>query len=268
MGRADGGAGMMWQHRNAKKTKQRSPHAGYKWYDLPLLASYPNSGTNLTRYIIEYFTMCPTPGQPRLIHGDNFCIDRAHIAYPIMHNYTNVIMLLRDYKECIVKTRPRRAAEHKDVSKFLSVEREVQSPTWYIDNLSAFDKFAGNKLLIYYECLTCKKKRCETVRLIVKFILEALKGVDKAYDYLAMGVNDEHKLESFLLNVDWHYDNAVRLYQSRGYKSCTGKTNDRMYHQNAWLTPQQQEDYDRFYFERYPDLTKKYLFSYNRFVED
>ena len=60
---------------------------GHGFYDKPLLVSYPRSGTNWIRYIIESLSGKPTPGQERVHTGTDYVMDTAHKGYPVIHRY-------------------------------------------------------------------------------------------------------------------------------------------------------------------------------------
>ena len=95
---------------------------GFGLHDLPLLASYPRSGTNWIRYIVESISGLPTPGEHRLLSGTNYCIDRAHCAYPIISSYKKVVLVLRDYRECILRHHKESWINYTDVLSLLSDE--------------------------------------------------------------------------------------------------------------------------------------------------
>jgi hypothetical protein len=93
---------------NQKILGRKSPdkinsRLGHNRFDLPFLVSYPRSGLNLIRYFLETVSGQPTPGQVRNKSGTNFIIDRTHYGYERMKQYEKVILLLRNYKECIIR---------------------------------------------------------------------------------------------------------------------------------------------------------------------
>lgn len=217
---------------------------GYGRFDRPLLASYSRSGTNWLRYIIETISGQPTPGQVRVHYGVNFIIDRAHKAYPVMDRYPQVILLLRDYRECLI--RHHQALWHKahDAASFLRDESVFQRPNWYIRNVAAFDKFAGPKLLIYYEDLLSNPGP------VIRELGEFLEF-------------DPEIRENFIANIDRYFQESVGAYTKRGHKSVTttGKRDFR-HHAREHATLAQQKEFDSFYHQNYPQLYEKYLVRY------
>jgi hypothetical protein len=76
---------------------------GFSRFDLPLRVTYPRSGTNWIRFFLEICSNKPTPGDTRYHTGEDYLIDRAHCGYPIMNKYNKVILILRNYKECLIR---------------------------------------------------------------------------------------------------------------------------------------------------------------------
>lgn len=218
-------------------------YRGFGLYDRPLLASYPRSGTNWTRYIIESLSGRPTPGQTRLIEGTNYYIDRAHQAYPVMNRYKKVVLVLRDYRECILRHQKAVWSNYSDVLSLLSDQGIREPASWYIENLKAFDAFEGDKLLIYYEDLI--QKPDETIILLAEFI-----------------ELDRDKTQAFLNSMDNHIKMSVQAYTKKAHSSDTSKSKDLSYHAKTKLTPEQVQDFDNFYFTQYPELAQKYLRRY------
>jgi len=211
-------------------------------YDLPLLASYSRSGANWVRYTLEYISEQPTPGQVRLYYGNKYVIDRAHQAYPVMDKYRDVILVVRDYRECLLRHLAPLWARTQDVVSFLENEAVFQQPSWYIRNIAAFDQFQGNKLLLYYEDLMGKPD--SSIRALAGFI-----GLDKG------------RTEDFIANIDARKAESVDAYERRGHKSQTaGKQAD--YHKKENLSDEQAREFDDYYRRCYPDLFSKYLKRY------
>ena len=173
---------------------------GFGLYDRPLLASYSRSGTNWIRYFIENTSGHPTPGQMRLIQGDNFWIDRAHCAYPIMKLYKKVVLVIRDYRECILRHHEHVWPNYSDVVTFLTDERLAQPASWYIKNLEAFDLFQGNKHIVYYEDL--------------------LVNPQKEFAELAIFLRlDPQATRIFLGDLDANFRKSVQAYTKGGHGS-------------------------------------------------
>lgn len=217
---------------------------GFGLYDRPLLASYSRSGTNLCRYIIEYITKQPTPGQLRLIHGTNYYTDRAHCAYPIMHKYGQVVLLVRDYRECLLRHHKNFWLKCRDTEHFLTSQKLEQPPSWYINNIQAFDAFPNRKLLIYYE----------------ELIQTPQSAIKKLCSFLGL---EKRGTEEFIKNLDYHFQKSVEAYCKGGHISASMRNKDLKFHAKKYLTRQQEEDFDHFYFQHYPVLAEKYLTRYD-----
>lgn len=230
--------------RPVKKDKRQNMSYGFGLHDLPLLASYSRSGTNWIRYFIEFASGLPTPGQTRLIQGKNYFIDRAHCAYPIMTNYNRVLLVLRDYRECLLRHHKESWYKQPNVEAFLTNEALKQPPSWYIKNIKAFDRFEGKKLLIYYEDLLQQPE--------ISFL--------KLAEFLEL---NPLKVQIFLKNIDQHFEGSIQAYTKGGHLSETSSTKDFKYHSRTALTPAQVEEFDQYYFTQYPGIAEKYLRRYN-----
>lgn len=217
---------------------------GFDLFHLPLLASYSRSGTNWVRYIIESISDRPTPGQTRLRTGTNYLIDRAHCAYPILKNYKKVILVLRDYKECLLRHHQEDWLQISKVQPFLTNKKMRHPPHWYIQNIKAFHNFKGEKLLIYYEDLLADPQA------VIAQIAEFLNL-------------DRNRTSDFLSNIDHHYQHSVALYTAGGHKSETAASKDTRYHSQHLLTAKQEQEFDDFYLRKFPKLTSIYLRRYH-----
>ncbi len=217
---------------------------GFGRYDLPLLASYSRSGTNWIRYFLESVTDLPTPGQTRLHRGTHYCIDRAHRAFKIMHRYPKVVLLVRDYRECILRQHMDVWSAYADPIALLTDEGLDQPPVWYIRNLQAFDAFQGDKLLLYYE----------------DFVQQPMGGLPQLAEFLNL---DPARVEAFLGDIETHKANSVQAYKRGGHRSESSSTNDLQHHAKSKLTPEQVQAFDTFYFSRYPEIANKYLARYD-----
>ncbi len=219
---------------------------GFGYYRRPLLASYSRSGTNWLRYIIETLTDLPTPGSKRRIRGDKYAVDRAHQAYKVMHKHVAVILVIRDYRECLIRHNRDLWKQIRDVVPFLEFDGKIEQPNhWYIKNIEAFDKFSGKKMLIYYEDLQTDPE--PTIRRVADFF-----SVDQA------------KVDDMIAHLDEHYEASVSSYTKSGHDSFTAGTKRMDYHSKSNLTPEQINEFDDYYFNNYPKLAKKYLARYDK----
>lgn len=217
--------------------------SGYQRYDLPLLASYSRSGTNWIRYIIETISGQPTPGQVRVHYGANFVVDRAHQAFPIMSLYPKVILLLRDYRECLLRHH-RRLWEHSaGVTSFLEATDAFQPPCWYIGNVAAFDRFADPKLLIYYEDL----------------ISTPQSAVWQLSTFLGL---HRDRTRGFVEGLDEFRAKSVGSYVDGGHESVTVGEDDPRRHSREHLSRTEAEAFDEYYAQYYPVLFDRYLKRY------
>ncbi|MFO7678643.1 MAG: sulfotransferase domain-containing protein [Chloroflexota bacterium] len=215
---------------------------GYLRYDLPLLASYSRSGTNWIRYTLEYISQRPTPGQVRLYYGSNYVIDRAHQAYPVMDKYQNVVLIIRNYRECLLRNLEEVWQSNPNTVAFLENIEVFQQPGWYIKNIEAFDQFQGSKMLLYYEDLMTESD--SSIRKLAGFI-----GLDK------------DRTEDYIANIETRKAESVEAYKRRGHESQTaGKQTN--YHTKDKLTDEQAREFDEYYRSHYPELFEKYLKRY------
>ncbi len=216
---------------------------GSSRYELPLLASYPRSGTNWLRYFIETITNRPTPGQTRVVGGTNFVVDRAHRAYPVLHKYERVILILRDYKECLLRHKKDHWLATQDVGSFLGELKNRHPCFWYIENIKAFERFEKAKILIYYEDLIISPET-EFRRL----------GIFLDFPDLAVS--------EFVSNLNEHIDRSVAAFTSGGHKSITTNNGGLHYHTTKLLTEDNVRRFNEYYSTKYSELTQKYLQRY------
>ena len=221
------------------------PTTGYALYDHPLLVSYSRSGTNWIRYVIETISGSPTPGQNRVHEGQDYVIDRAHCGFPEMEFHPEVLLLIRDYRECLVRHHQRSWHPQDDVEEFLEDKMVDQSPTWYIKNIKEFEKYDGKKEVIYYEN---------------EILKNPIKSVKKTASFLSL---DPERTEKFINNVDEHVKRSVGLYKEGGHSSSTAESKDSMHHAKKNLTTKQLRDFDEYYSSRYPKIFEKYLSVYD-----
>lgn len=215
---------------------------GFERYDLPLLASYSRSGTNWTRYTVEWISERPTPGNVRLYYDADYVLDRAHQAYPVMDRYRRVILVIRGYRECLLRHLPATWDDDPDVERFLESDAVFQRPSWYIDNIAAFDRFEGDKLLLYYEDLVGDPHR----------------SIPQLADFLDL---DPTRVQRFLDDLETHRSESVDAYRQGGHASET-EGRDTSHHAKARLTDAQMREFDDYYRTRHPELFARYLARY------
>jgi len=220
--------------------KNRNVTNGYGLYDLPLLVSFQRSGTNWTRYVIEFLTKRRTPGHPKLVETGRFVIDRAHEGYAVMHKHKRVILVLRDYKECIIRDRGREFDSARSVEAFLRNSDGVEQ---YCKNIEAFDRHRGDKLLIYYDNLLTNPE------------LE-IKKIAAFFDA------PQERFEELLERLDYHKKQSIAFYELNK-KSITGGAQSKLkWHAAQKLDDAGQAAFDSYFEKRLKNLYKKYLSRY------
>ena len=127
-----------------------------------ILVSHPRSGLNWIRYCIEYFSGSPTPGRTKIVEDGSPAVYRTHdvrkakgpetcdcrfyeearyprvvreilwrTPYRFTPIFSRMVLILRDYHDNAV--------------------RENWRLSRYIENILAFERFEGDKLVLYYE---------------------------------------------------------------------------------------------------------------------
>jgi hypothetical protein len=198
---------------NLDPREQKDPNNqnGKPPYPETLFVSSERSGLNLVRHVIESLSSQRTPGKQHLIDSGKLLFHRTHCVHTTLegpgrtnlynyHNipkYAKIILLLRDPREIYVR------AFDKSVDRVLS----------YCWNINAYDRFKGQKLLVYYDDLILNNNAFKMI-----------------FDFLGIGNTfDETKLEIIRKeSLDW-YD----IHQSeKGKGSITkGAPEKLMFHQ-------------------------------------
>jgi len=237
------------QIRRRQKKRLGSVIDGFSRFEVPLLASYSRSGTNWLRYFIETITNRPTPGQFRCVAGTDYVIDRAHRAYPVLDKYKSVLLIVRDYKECLLRHNKDHWLATKNVKSFMENSRIRQPCWWYMENIRAFDRFQKPKLLIYYEDLM-NSPETELV---------------KIGNFLGF---PEPSVSDFLNHIEEHFKKSVTAYTSTGHTSETTQNKDLEAHARALLTIEQQHEFDDYLLNKDSELAQTYLSRYHYKLKD
>ena len=200
-----------------------------------ILLSYPRSGNHLMRYILEYITGLPTSGcygNPKdkpiytnkfpnketplshVNHHHHFCFTKFH---KIPSHYNNaylkadpaLILIVRDYKECII------SHIRKNVKSGLTVENAFHKELMmYFKLLHYYDTFEGKKMIIYYEDLLTDG---DNVLLnLAKFVpnikgeyfLEFIKNKDHLFYLSSNGKNRSWGGTNSNGELNYHFNNA------------------------------------------------------------
>ena len=224
-------------------------YTGFERRDRARLITYSRSGTNWLRYVIELLSGRPTPGHERLHGGDDFVIDRAHEGYRVASEYERIILVVRNYKECLVRHsidewKANKDGSHRlDVTSFLDDQSGRQPPAWFIENLRTYHEFPGDKLLLYYEDLMTEPET--ELRRLIEFLDLPRAGVDDLFAHL-----DEHRRRS------------VELYRQNQVSYTEGDADKLSHHSESLLSDAEKRAFDAYYAERHPELFRRYLSRY------
>ncbi len=234
--------------RHFKKVKQPLNHgniiSGYQLYRRPLLISYSRSGTNWIRYIIEFLSRRPTPGNPRLVDGANYFIDRAHAGYLSIANYDKAILILRNYKECLVRHHGVNfVRSFSSVMDYLETSQRIQRPDWYIRNIEAFEQFQGKKMVLYYEDMLTSPEL----------------QIRRLATFLNLG---SRRLDALLENLQAHKQRSVLLYRKQHDSVTVGDSGKLKYHSRQNMSLDECRAFDDYYRQKYPELFQAYLARY------
>lgn len=234
-----------------------------------IILSYPRSGANWIRYIVEYITKRPTYSISRFGNRENpylSCQDNSlnlpsfsnsdiqefnskeGYKNPILfhvHNFDivenlievkNIIFIIRNYKECI----------HRHIG--------YESEKWdyqlirYLNILEQYDLFKGNKIIIYYGDMIKKPRKH------IKKIIEFLKC-------------DMNLLDEFMSNFDKYKQDSISVYQKGANHHSTFRSNtngdekELLYHSNN-VNFERLKEMDKIVKDYNLDLFNKYLKRY------
>ncbi len=231
------------QIRRSTIHRRKNLKYGLGLYQLPVLVSYPRSGTNWLRYIIESLTQQATPGKLRLIRGGQFAVDRAHSIKGSEKKYTSMILVLRDYRECMLRHHEVLWRTYLDVGRFLR-EQDVESPPlWYIENIRLFHQFQGRKILLYYEDL----------------VADPSPSIRKLGEFLELS---QERVLDFIENLTVHQQQSVQLYNQSHRSDTLGKTDKLKKHTEDHLSFNQEREFDQLLQFELGDLFEGYLSRY------
>lgn len=207
----------------------------------PLLISYPRSARNWVKYCIQFLSKRPGSYHTASLFRPNFVFDQTHRAGLTgpLSGYRKCIIIIRNYKECLIRHNPDVFQNSASVQQFLTSNGR-QPPSWYILNIQDFDRFSGEKLLIYYEDLI-KDTGAEILKLL-RFL----------------EIPETHYAD-FVENLEFHRQAAVKNYKGKSY--TRGDPTKTTFHSDV-LSDVQKREFDRYYQDYYPDLVEKYLTRY------
>ena len=159
-------------------------------FDHNTLWSYPRSGNHWVRFISEYLTGCPTSGCQENpsdvpIYLNTFPSEKhplAHVnpeATPVLYkshwaykitSRSVIVLIIRDY--------------HEAISHSLDIRELVGEAFWYLDLIATYDRFSGNKMIIYYEdLLAYPEKEISRIKYFLNASDERFQTLIDSYDY-------------------------------------------------------------------------------------
>jgi hypothetical protein len=226
-----------------------------------VLLSYPRSGNTWTRYALEFLSKQPSLGTElnntfnRPIGSmidmgvdldEDVIVDKKHIIRSEDSRETPMILLLRNYKECILRHQCYKDnKELKDnwkniFKKDLLEESREGYYLGYMKGVQCFDKWPAKKLLVYYEDLISDQHK--TLKQILNFL----------------EISDQH-LDSFVKDLDVHKKISVSMYS---YWSPSRTKGDNAKYHSSNISKDDKLEIDNMVKEKYPVLYKKYLTRY------
>lgn len=216
---------------------------GDQMYERPLLVTYPRSGTNWLRFIIESLSGKPTPGRKRLYSGYDYAIEREHNAAKHIKKYKRIILVIRDYRECIIRQSTPLWLSIQDVPEFLRNPFNSRPPSIYLNNIRGFDEFEGEKLLLYYEDL----------------VFDSGPAVQKVAEFFQF---DKAKTEAFIASMPEQKKASVECYHASNVSITKGNSSKTTHHADKHLSEEQKRQFDEYFKTQDPEIFEKYLKHY------
>lgn len=224
--------------------RKKNVFTGFKAYNSPLLISYSRCGTNWVLHMIEFMSQGKVPrGMDK---NGPFVVDRAHMGFKVINGYKKAILLLRDYKECIVRHHGVETVQSSDIESFLNKTSGSQPPNWYIKNIESFERFKGDKHVVYYEDLIQYPQ--ESISSLASFL--GLPG-DLAKAYI-------DQIESFS-------NQSLSEYQALGHTTETHNNRENLKFHQQKLSGEELETFDSYFKSQLQrkGLFEKYLSRYS-----
>ena len=218
------------------------------------ILSYPRSGSTWIRYCLEFMTKRPTVGsysKHKKGHhsnvigslknigvdlGKNPIFVRTHSPKGIKDVSGKLVFLIRNYKEVII--RHHNLKQEKNPKKLIKNNLiGLEQGSNYMDLISFFDNYNGEKLIIYYEDLI--ENPTETISILADFVC-----AEKKF------------LSELLSNLEEHKKNSLSVYKK---SETQGK---RKTSHSSILSHQNKENLDLFVRDNNAELYEKYLIRY------
>jgi len=219
--------------------------------DKPLLITYPRSGTHFVCYILEFLTKKTTGIGKKVLFpagtgDDNPVIEVTHKGFRGIDDYTKVILVIRNYKECLIRNLKKfwdkREKDPERVKSFIEGVRNNQAPICLIRNIEAFEKYKGDKLLLYYEDL----------------VSDTAREIQRLVDFLDL---PKDHLGELLNNIDQHTRNSVKIYDKILTSATKGSAEKLIFHSRD-LSLAEKKGFDEYFETRFPLIYCKYLRRY------
>ena len=182
------------------------------------LWSFPRSGSHWVRFIVEYLSESPTHGyitnkrdvpiylntfpneENPLAHvnpSNPFVIYKSHSAYTTT-SASAIILLIRNYRTHLVYL-----GSYKDHRDIVPSTYWIYEAIAYLELIATYDRFDGNKIVIYYEdLLACPEREISRIRCFFDGSYEHYKTFMNNYDYYA-------ELSKQGKNRNWLYDDEA-----------------------------------------------------------
>ena len=163
------------------------------------LWSFPKSGNHWVRFISEYLTGCPTRGcitnptdipiylntfpseEHPLTHvnpENPSVLYKSHKAYKVPTSTSSIVLLIRNYHTHI-----------SSLGNLIYFNRKipfVYEAIHYLELIAAYDRFGGDKIVIYYEdLLTYSEREISRIKYFFNTSDERYKAFMDNYDYYA-----------------------------------------------------------------------------------
>ena len=243
--------------------------------DRSYLVSYPRSGANWLRYCIEVISGRITHGvvpdvpltpldrsveeAARKILGKKLVPGIDIEAPPILqhshrwsssYDTTTIVLLVRDYKECILRDYRGTVGDDARVRQVISnnslkVLCNVDGVKDYAELIQCYVDHLGPKHVVYYEDL--KTNTVETLLSLGEFL-----NLNPA------------QIVKFLENIEEHNETSVRIYNNGVAKSYTEGTANIKLHSDEFLPPHEKRRWDNYIIKNHPDITP----IIERYVDD
>jgi hypothetical protein len=166
------------------------------------------------------------------------------MGFRVINCYDRAILLLRNYKECIPRHHGYEQIAASGVSRFLQNDDGRQPAIWYVKNIQQFEKFKGEKIVVFFEDLM--KNPHDAIKALAAFMKV-----------------DAEEVNRYLKNMDQHQENSLNRYEKMGHQSQTkGAVTNIDFHQKNFSADELTEFDDYFQDQLGNEIFQKYLSRY------